>query len=228
MTTLTRKGFETFLNKIRAADERQVKAQLDIASLLAAIKEHKLYDTGDYGSFTEMVKKELPFSIYTANSYVKLYQSYERLGYTKPEFLKILQAHDWRIVWEALENSKSKLGIRAIQNYLDKKNQKPKQQFNFHLPDEQQCLRLETLLSRFGLEVTEGGSRSHMTDALIALLDDYERLDQKGSQMTLLDSADTPETDKARIKREAAAHAAYVRKSNATKEERKKRVKQAA
>ncbi len=220
MTTLTKKGFESFLNKIRKADETQVNAQFEIAGILSAIREHKLYETGEYNSFGAMVKKELTFSLYTADCYCRLHNRYMKFGYNQPEFLKLMQAFEWRVVEKCLRDADKKMGMRAMQNWVNAKNQEPNRQYNFHIEDDDEALRLETLLARFGLETSEAGTRTHMTTALLALLKDYERLDQNGTQLTLLGSPDEEETEAAKAKREAAAQARYVAKSSAAKAKR--------
>ena len=52
------------LGTIRAADVTQVEAQLEIARLLTAIKQYKLYHP-NYKSFDQMVKQELDFPVNT-------------------------------------------------------------------------------------------------------------------------------------------------------------------
>ena len=174
--SMTNSDLTKVLKQVRQADRNQVDAQFQIANILTAIKDHKLYELGGYDNFQMMVRGELDFAPSCAIKYVSLHNSFTKFKYTKTEYLKLMQQFGWRRVEEALSKSTKKMGHRAIKSFMDAKHLGSSQQFNFNVTDKKVAAKLESRLAKFGLEVMQSGQRSHLTTSFLALLEDYDRL----------------------------------------------------
>lgn len=163
------------LSKIHAADQKQVVAQFDIANLLTAILDHKLFEQDGYDNFRQMIHMELDFSPATAMRYVNLYNSYTRLRYSKEEFLKHMRTFGWSHLRRALEHADTKMGHRAIKKHIDDHMSKTVMYFGSAISPQDEA-RINSALSRFGMETNKSGHRSGVTTAMLALIEDYERL----------------------------------------------------
>lgn len=172
---MSKRKLVKFVADINASDEKQVEHQFNIAFVLTAIRDLKLYEHGDYANFSDLVASELYFSPDTAYRMISLHTSYTRLRYKKEEFLLLMRQFGWRKLERALAGATRKMGHRAIKNWHGAQDENNKQ-FNMHVHDKKLTARIEAALSRFGMEETDNGRRTNLTNAFIALLDDYERL----------------------------------------------------
>lgn len=193
---LTKTYIQQAINTIRAADKAQVEAQFEIANLLAAIKEHKLYENMQYSSFDSLVVSELDFAVNAAHGYVKLYCIFTSLQYSKEAYLKLMQQFGWRRLNKALQHSPRKLGYRAIKARLQEMDDAKPSQFNLLLTKESDVKRLENLLKEHGLRTSEG-RRSGLTTSMIALIDDYEQL--KSEQQVVSKKKTRPKKNSAHV-----------------------------
>ena len=166
----------TLLASIAEYDLKQVEAQYNIANMLTAIRDHNLYKELDYETFPQMCEGELEFGYRTASNYVQFYANLERLKYTKEEALQLMQRYTWRALSKVLTGEDKKIGTRAIKNRIDNREPDQYQNVAFQLADKRAVARLDSLLSRHGCQLTTEGRRINSTSALLALLDDYERL----------------------------------------------------
>ena len=182
--SMTKRDLNKFLAQIRDSDQRQVEAQFDIANVLTAIKDHELFRFGGYESFKMMVQAEVDFTPSCAMDYVSLHTQYSKYSYNKTEFLKLMKQFGWRRVNEALRESKKHMGYRAMNAWMKARDVDSSRQFNFNVPDKQTVAKLESILTRFGMEVPGQGRRSHMTEAFIAMMEDYERLQKNAHHTT--------------------------------------------
>lgn len=181
------------LSHIRESDSKQVEAQMDIARLLACIKEYKLY-LPKYDSFKQLVINELDFAFSTALNYVSLYQCYTRLGYGREQMLKLMRQLGWRKVQFCLRTSKKRMSLATMNQYLEDHYYARDKQFNFNMRSETTARKLEKLLVPFGLTINADGRRAHMAESLEAMMADYERLQRQGEQMDMLEEAESEDT----------------------------------
>lgn len=172
---MSKRKLVKFVADINASDEQQVEHQFNIAFVLTAIKDLELYKHGDYRSLADMVRQELYFSPATATKMVALHNSYTRFKYEREEFLILMRQFGWRKLEKALSASNRKMSHRMIERWHAEKDDNNKQ-FNMHIHDKKLTARIESTLARFGMDTNENGTRLNMTNAFIALLDDYERL----------------------------------------------------
>ena len=151
---------QTFIKQIIAADVKQVECQFQIANLLTAIRDHKLYKDAGYDNFQMMVRGEFDFSTSTATRYVNLYESYEYLGYKEAEFTRLMTQFGWSRLQKFLSNSEEKLGYRALKKMNDAYNNTARgRQFHFELDDDT-AATFEQYLTQFGMTTNKGGITS--------------------------------------------------------------------
>ena len=166
----------TFIKQIIAADVKQVECQFQIANLLTAIRDHKLFREAGYDNFHMMVRGEFDFSTATASRYCSLYESYEHFGYKEAEFTRLMTQFGWSRLQKFLATSDKKLGYRALKQMNDAYNNvKRGRQFHFEF-DEKTAATFEQYLTQFGMETSKGGNKSGVTTSMQTLINDYDRL----------------------------------------------------
>ena len=171
------------LGTIRAADVSQVESQLEIARLLTAIKQYKLFHP-TYESFDKMVKQELDFSIHAANKYVSLYTYFLSLGYGREELLKIMRQVGWRVVQYCLSRNKKKMGYRAMLNFVDKNPRSAPNQININVSSDIARQRFYKVLQQHGMLVDNKGQRKNVNMAFESMLNDYVQMQKKTPRLS--------------------------------------------
>lgn len=164
------------LEEIATLDRRKVDSQYQIANLLTAIRDHKLWELDGHRSFAHMVSSELEFAPSTAGKYCKFYELVTRLGYKREETLKLMQRFGRNRLMQVLEGSGKKLSIRAIETRLKSGEHERSQLFHFNLSDEKVAAGITQTLSQFGLTTHKSGMRVNLTSAFVALVEDHKRL----------------------------------------------------
>ena len=170
------------LGTIRAADVTQVESQLEIARLLTAIKQYKLYHP-TFKSFEDMVKQELDFPVNAAIKYVSLYTHFLSLGYGREELLKLMRQVGWRVVQYCLARNKKKMGYRAMLNFVERNPRSAPNQININVSSDIARQRFYKVLQQHGMLVDNKGQRKNVNVAFESMLADYVQLQKKTSRL---------------------------------------------
>ena len=176
--------FIQLLGKIKSADKKQVDAQFEIARMLWVIKESKLYEP-QYTDMKMMVQCELDFAPSCALAYISFYENMKRLNYSDVQLKEIMVKgkFTWRQVQFCIRSAKKSLGVQAMKRYLKENYHDRDQQFNFNVQSAEAAKRVEKNLKHFGLKKSKDGRRSNSSAALLAMIEDYERLKVLESNM---------------------------------------------
>ena len=127
---ISKKYAEDLLDKLINLDMQTVGAYYEMGRLLHAIYESKLHETLGYSQFSDLVERELSFSLGSAYKYRNLYKHFHRLHYTKAEALMLLQIHGMTNVYPVISGLSSKVGTRAIKRRIEAFDE---HQLNFQL-----------------------------------------------------------------------------------------------
>ena len=173
---MTKPTFASFIKQITDADTKQVVCQFQIANVLTAIRDHKLYREAGYNNFAMMVRGELDFAPSTASRYIRLYEQYVNLKYKEDEFKLRMQQFGWSRLEKLLSGATKKMGYRALKNAEDVYNNTARgRQFHFEL-DDKMAATFEQYLTQHGMTTSKGGGRTNVTTSLQSLVSDYDRL----------------------------------------------------
>ena len=170
---MSKLNVKALLKRIRDNDRTQVENQYEIANILTAIKDHKLYEQLGYATFPLMCRGELSFGPGQAQKYVNFYQHATRLRYKKQELLTIMQTHSWMRLREIFTQSDTKPSMRTISRLM-REEESDHCQMGFNIPDNRERARISAALAHYGMEVTKSGRRINMSTALVALVDAAE------------------------------------------------------
>lgn len=168
-------SLRTYLDKIIFADTAQSSAQLDIANMLTAIRDHKLYQQDGYDSFSMMVQCELDFSPATAARYCSLYNSFTRLRYSRDEFLKHMRTFGWGTLEKVLRGVTKKLGHRALKSRVAEERQASRT-YTLTVTSKSDIETINHALQNFGFDAYNDAYRHGLTASVIRLIEDYQRL----------------------------------------------------
>lgn len=143
-----------------------------IAKTLTSLHDLKMHEAMGYDSFNAMVRAELSFSHSLARRYVTLFNLFTAYRYTKRQATTLLCEHSVKDLIEALTNAGHKLESGAINTHLSSTTIR---YLGLYI-SESDNRRIEKALSRHGMIHSAHGRRTNLTNAMLALIEDYESL----------------------------------------------------